>query len=154
MSEKKTYEDATLYDCCDNEEYTHETVEEAIAERVECWLELGSDVAKLIVEHGPITVMGYVRDTIPENWAANESNLIVESIVETFCDEYGDPNGDYESFAPATLKSAQLEIEKILRELIADAAVWSCTRCGEREYSVAEVAAMMCVALPDWFEEE
>lgn len=144
-----SYDDAEYYDCRDSEEYTCDSPGEAIAEWLECFIEPGCDVVKLIAARAPIKVSAYKRDTLPENWYASQASSAVESVLESFHDEFGNPNDD--DFPASRIKNAEEQTEAVLRMLLQDAVVWSCEKCGERTYSVAEVEALMRDWRPDWF---
>ena len=143
------YYSAVYFDCTGSEEYTHETVEECLADYLDGWIEPGRAVEAIIREHTPIEVTGYVRDEVPPTWCHAKALCLAEQAGEWWADEYGDPNGS--CFDAKAEEHLAEEIEKALAWVVAQHAVWSCSACGKRTYSAETVIAMMRERCPEWF---
>jgi hypothetical protein len=148
------YDNAELYDCRDPENLRHETVEDAIEEMVELWLDPGSDVAAVIAERGEITVTAYNRRSVPDSEITALAERVVEDFAECIGDEYGNPDGDpFDEFAAGVLDTLTGKVAVLLREAANGARIWSCEEVGSRTYSAAKVEEMMRKWRPDWFED-
>ena len=148
------YENATYYDCRGNESLEHETPEDTIAELIECYLEPGCDVARIIEERGPITVTAYKRNEVSESWIRNTAEYLAGDAAERFCEEYGNPDGDTDDVPEEAVKRAAEFMEAGIRAMAQAATVWQCETCGERTYQPAEVEALMRAERSEWFETE
>lgn len=141
------FDDADFYDCCEDcEELSHETVEDAIAAHID---DRGpGDILADIVAATPLTVYAYKREVVSESWLASASRVLAAHLDELWGEEYGDPDGrnnpDEEQIAAALFPGIAAAVKPWR--------VWRCKEVATREYSAAEVEALMRAANPDWFE--
>jgi hypothetical protein len=148
------YDNAELYDCRDPENLRHETVEDAIEELVDTWLDLDADVSAVIADRGEITVTAYNRRSVPDSEITALAERVVEDFAECIGDEYGNPDGDaFDEFGAGMLDVLTCKIAVLLREAVSGARIWSCEEVGSRTYSAAKVEEMMRAWRPDWFED-
>jgi len=148
----ETYETADYYDCCDDEEYTHQTPEEAIEGYLDGFLHPKEEPTGTIVKLCPITVTAYAREAVMPDWITRLAEDLVERADEEWICEYGNP--DSEGLDPEAKEYLKEEFKRALNVVIAQCTVWSCFKCGSKEYTEEEVLKMMKEHNPHWFDGE
>lgn len=147
------YESARYYDCRDAECYTHESPEEAIAELLDDNYEKGKSILDTIAECSPITVEGYVHETLDPLFGSNAIDRMLEEIDESWHEDYGDPDGDHPPWNAKKQLEVRTKLEMVLDECLEEAHIWQCKSAGKREYTEEGVLALMKEHNPEWFDE-
>jgi hypothetical protein len=152
-SDKSPFDWATYYDCRDSEELTHSEPEEAIEEIVDMAYEKGVPIEETLADLGPVTVTAYNRRKASNEWIENQAEYMAGDLVERFEEEHGDPGGCHDAWTAKELKTIEEKLCAVIKEAVADAAVWQCEKVAEREYSEAEVTAIAKDLWPDEFKD-
>lgn len=145
-----SYENADYYDCLASENFSQESPEEALGAYLDAWIVRGNhDVHALIRECESITVVGYRRDTVTEEWVRSVALHFCDELIDAWEEDYGDP----ENGAEFKRQDLAAKLGSVIRGAITGVQVWRCSPCGERTYSAEEVEAMMRKCCPHWFKE-
>jgi len=130
---------AEMYDCCDNEDLTHECPDDAVEEYLD-----GSDA-----EHWPdvLRVKAYDRTQITDKEKQRIAGRILESLFDDLNDDYcGDDRVDP---TPAAETAARVFVDAV----IADFHVWRCDRVPHEDEHVP-VAAWVRENRPEWITDD
>lgn len=144
---------ADYYDTDDSEELEHDAIEDAVADRLDCWATPDCDMLALIREHSPVKVKAFRRTVVSDQWIAATAHAALEAIADRFAEEeFSDPDGGDNGLGAAAINASLPTMIAAVREFIARGIVWGCTEVGRYSYSAAEVETMMRVHNPEWFE--
>lgn len=136
--------DATMFDGSDF--YSLRTDEEALGHRTQgaalkAWAREQVDPAAALLDQ-TLTVYAWRREDPPNaSWRKMLAERMAETAEEEWADWYGDPDGD--DFDVGALSKA---VETVLAAHIATRTVWHCRVVANREYTAAEVAAILTPA--------
>jgi hypothetical protein len=150
------YDKADYYDCCDSEEFAHETPEEALTYYFDNVAvdpkATGAQCEAEIRKHSPVEMRAFKRCVMTDIWIADVAAELAERFSETWEEEYGNP--DDEIVSDKEREELTTALAPILR-LFADARMtaWACVQIATRTYTADECVAIMRVENPHWFEE-
>ena len=100
----------------------------------------------------PITVQAWVRDTVPSQWSERVAEHLVNEFVDRFQADWGDPNGGDDGLTPAWRAEAGKQLSAWVQDQVAHGRVWPLVRSLTRQYSAAEVQAIVRERAPDLLE--
>ena len=147
---------ADCYDCRNSETLSHETPEEAIEYLIDNEGLPRETMGEIIKRLAPVTVTGYVRRLVTDEWIGRIAGSVVEGAVDSWEEEYGDPDGvTGDAITTKAVTRAEGTVARALRELYADARVWPCDPIKPSiVLDAAQVEEMMRAYNPEWFEEK
>ncbi len=142
MTDAEKYDGAKFYDACASDEYVHEDPAEAIRERVLRERIGGESTAACLARICPIEVHAMAPDPVESKWADHQAEQFLETLVEEFSDDYGDPDGQVyittdsgEAVLVALRKAVELASETW--------DVWRCTKVSSRVYTAGQAAYLL-----------
>lgn len=146
------YENADFYDACSNpEDLRHESPEEAIEHMLDRLP--GDNILEMIADRSPCKVVAWSRREVPEREVGGWAAQAAEEFTERFAEEYGSPDGD-DGFTNEITQALTEGLQAIFRKTIDSVTIWACEEVAVREYSAAEVEAIMREHCPEWFEKD
>jgi hypothetical protein len=112
------------------------------------------DAAELLAR-GPLTVAAYRHVAIPDEWFSVTAERLADFAGEAFDETelLANPDGDEALTAEQLIAGAKL-LEPALREMFANVKPWHCEQVATREYSAAEVEAILRERKPERFAKE
>lgn len=139
-----------FWDCIDDQqELTHEALEEAVESYVDDGSGLPEDVVAWVRNYflNGLEVYGWRRKAVDQKWLRNEAERLAERFFEeSWNEEYGDPH-ERPRAAEANLATAFVEA---MRENLPEP--WQCERVVTVTIPLDELLALLRECRPEWFE--
>lgn len=152
----KAFNNAKLYTWRDDDEVLNFiTPVEALEDFVGQFQGQGrsADTAAIIAKHAPVEVRAYNPMPVPNQDRDRWASYLLEHLHDLLEESYGDPDGNVESIDPDDHDLLR-RFRGLIDHVLAHADIWQCECVGKREYSAAEIEAMLREHRPDWFEFE
>lgn len=148
--------EAVYWDAMQRDRLDHETLEEAVLEYVESYSPDGAKALKEWIEDlDDIEVNGYSRtDFTGTNYAQNEAFEASERFVQSIEEEFGDPEGEMESFSPEVLTELRKDLEAAYAKALSKAITWRCEQTTVKKVPSEEVLQIVKEWNPEWLEED
>jgi hypothetical protein len=89
----------------------------------------------------PVVVYGWKRDVVSDSDVVVMANAAAENVSERYSEDYGDCDG--EKRFNVNIQRLARAFEPAIRAELASIVVWRCKCVAKREYSAAEVAALV-----------
>lgn len=139
------FDDADYFDCGDPEELIHESLEEALERFIDDAWEPGSVMGELLDKLCPLKVTGYARKKVAPRFGEAAIDTMLDDFDENYwCEEYGNPtDGDYPPWSASELISLKAALYKVMGAALLKARPWQCEEVGTREFSKAELMALI-----------
>lgn len=145
--EKKTisFDKCEFYSARDVERLMCDSPGEAIEDLLATAGNVGESVREFVERMGgEVTVEGYARDTVPDEWLRALARNLAERVAEDFSDDFGDPDGDDDGFTKDTIARLATAIEGVIGPIVRDEGeVWSCSKVASRTYTADEVVSLV-----------
>jgi len=149
-----TIPEGDFYDCGDGEQLSHESPEEAVEDWLEGWLEPDCDVSAAIREQAPIELTVFRRNALEAGWVERQAEMALETLEESFSEEYGDPEaGLSDSQFERAKKECLPALTKAFQDFISQFEVWRCDPIAKVILDADQIEEMMRAYNPDWWTD-
>lgn len=141
--EEMSFDRADYYDCFEgSESLSHESIEDAITAHLDNNINSPRETLQDGIRRlSPLKVYAFTRETVTPEWVKAMALRLVETVEETWADEFGDPDN------PGLDSDVTEALEGVfctgLSQALTDQQVWACRVSGSREYTAVEVEIMM-----------
>jgi hypothetical protein len=148
--EKKTisFDDCDFYSALDAERLTHESPGEAIEDLLATAGNVGEStrafVERCYAGCAGVTVDGYRRDEVTDEWMKHLSRFLAERVAESFSDDLGDPDGSDDGLTKDVIARLTTAIADAIGPIVrAEGVVWRCSKVASHTYTADEVVSLI-----------
>jgi hypothetical protein len=149
------FDNADVYDACDNDSLDKETPEEAVVERVEQLLDPRTEATleQQVLAVGEIEVTAFSRESIAPQFVRNLLERLAETVSDAWAEDYGNTE-EMDSLPEDSKEEFARNIEVAVYKLLGSKDVYRCLPVGSRVYSPKEVLDIFKEERPEDFEEQ